>query len=83
MPAAVTHDNGRIRVEFSMRWYMRLPSLPLIAVSLLFLVVAAQTVRLDLSGYGRWSEAVVFSTLVLVLIFRPTGILGQQTADRA
>jgi len=34
-------------------------------------------------GYGRWSEAVVFSTLVLVLIFRPTGILGQQTADRA
>ncbi len=34
-------------------------------------------------GYGRWSEAVVFSTLVLVLIFRPTGILDQQLADRA
>jgi len=34
-------------------------------------------------GYGRWSEAAVFSTLVLVLIFRPTGILGQQLADRA
>ncbi len=34
-------------------------------------------------GYGRWSEAVVFSALVLVLIFRPTGILGQQLADRA
>jgi branched-chain amino acid transport system permease protein len=34
-------------------------------------------------GYGRWSEAAVFATLVLVLIFRPTGILGQQLADRA
>jgi branched-chain amino acid transport system permease protein len=34
-------------------------------------------------GYGRWSEAAVFTTLVLVLVFRPTGILGQQLADRA
>jgi branched-chain amino acid transport system permease protein len=34
-------------------------------------------------GYGRWSEAAVFVTLVLVLVFRPTGILGQQLADRA
>ncbi len=34
-------------------------------------------------GYGRWSEAAVFGILVLVLIFRPTGILGQQLADRA
>ena len=34
-------------------------------------------------GYGRWSEAVVFSVLVIVLVFRPTGILGQQLAERA
>jgi branched-chain amino acid transport system permease protein len=34
-------------------------------------------------GQGRWSEAMVFATLVLVLIFRPTGILGQQLAERA
>ena len=34
-------------------------------------------------GYGRWSEAAVFAVLVLVLVFRPTGILGQQLADRA
>jgi branched-chain amino acid transport system permease protein len=34
-------------------------------------------------GFGRWSEAMVFTTLVLVLVFRPTGILGQQLADRA
>jgi branched-chain amino acid transport system permease protein len=34
-------------------------------------------------GVGRWSEAAVFMTLVLVLVFRPTGILGQQLADRA
>jgi branched-chain amino acid transport system permease protein len=34
-------------------------------------------------GYGRWSEAAVFGALVLVLVFRPTGILGQQLGDRA
>jgi branched-chain amino acid transport system permease protein len=34
-------------------------------------------------GIGRWSEAVVFTTLILVLIFRPNGLLGQQTAERA
>ncbi len=34
-------------------------------------------------GVGKWSEAAVFTTLVLVLVFRPTGILGQQLADRA
>jgi branched-chain amino acid transport system permease protein len=34
-------------------------------------------------GYGRWSEAVVFGALVLVLIFRPTGLLGQNLGDRA
>jgi branched-chain amino acid transport system permease protein len=34
-------------------------------------------------GYGRWAQAAVFAALVLVLIFRPTGILGQQLADRA
>ncbi len=34
-------------------------------------------------GYGRWSEAAVFGTLVLVLVFRPTGILGQRLGERA
>ena len=34
-------------------------------------------------GYARWSEAIVFGILVLVLVFRPTGILGQQLAERA
>ena len=34
-------------------------------------------------GYGRWNEAVIFTALILVLIFRPTGILGQEVAERA
>ncbi len=34
-------------------------------------------------GYGVWSEVVVFTALVLVLVFRPTGILGQQLGERA
>jgi branched-chain amino acid transport system permease protein len=34
-------------------------------------------------GVGRWSEAAVFTTLVLVLVFRPTGLLGQAVTERA
>jgi len=34
-------------------------------------------------GYSRWSEFLVFVILTLVLIFRPTGILGQAAGDRA
>ncbi len=35
------------------------------------------------TGYSRWSEFLVFMVLTFVLIFRPTGILGQQLGDRA
>jgi branched-chain amino acid transport system permease protein len=31
----------------------------------------------------RWTEAVVFALLVVVLIFRPTGLLGEETSERA
>ena len=34
-------------------------------------------------GYLRWSEFLVFLVLTLVLIFKPSGILGQLTGDRA
>ena len=34
-------------------------------------------------GYGRWGGAVVFSLLVIFLVFRPTGLLGSHTGDRA
>jgi branched-chain amino acid transport system permease protein len=34
-------------------------------------------------GFSRWSEFLVFLVLTFVLIFRPTGILGQQRGDRA
>ncbi len=34
-------------------------------------------------GYSRWSEAIVFSVLILVLVFKPTGIMGQATTERA
>ena len=34
-------------------------------------------------GYSRWSEFLVFMILTFVLIFKPTGILGQQSGDRA
>ena len=31
----------------------------------------------------RWTQAVVFGILVLILVFKPTGILGEETAERA
>ena len=34
-------------------------------------------------GEGRWSQAIVFMVLILVLVFRPAGILGQQLGERA
>lgn len=34
-------------------------------------------------GYSRWSEVFIFGVLVLVLVFRPTGLLGQQLGERA
>ncbi|MBI2762553.1 MAG: branched-chain amino acid ABC transporter permease [Chloroflexi bacterium] len=34
-------------------------------------------------GYARWQEFLIFVILTLVLIFRPTGILGQHSGDRA
>ena len=46
-------------------------------------VIGFLEVATSVFGYGRWSEAVVFGALVLVLVFRPTGILGQQLAERA
>ena len=35
------------------------------------------------AGYARWSEAMIFGVLVIVLVFRPTGLLGQQLGERA
>jgi branched-chain amino acid transport system permease protein len=30
-----------------------------------------------------WTESIVFGILILILVFRPQGLLGEQTADRA
>jgi branched-chain amino acid transport system permease protein len=35
------------------------------------------------AGYSRWSEVAVFTVLILVLVFRPSGILGQALGERA
>jgi branched-chain amino acid transport system permease protein len=43
-----------------------------------FIEVGAQA-----SGYGRWGPAIVFTVLVVVLVFRPSGLLGQQLGERA
>jgi branched-chain amino acid transport system permease protein len=42
-------------------------------------VVAFYLPGLALNG---WSEAVVFTVLILILVFRPTGLLGQQVPDK-
>jgi hypothetical protein len=53
---AVTPEDGRIRVEWLMRWYARLPSLPLIAASLFYALAAAQILQQDLFGFGRFRD---------------------------
>jgi branched-chain amino acid transport system permease protein len=35
------------------------------------------------NGQQRWSQAILFMVLILVLVFRPSGILGQQLGERA
>ena len=34
-------------------------------------------------GYSRWSQFLVFMVLTFVLIFKPSGLFGQRTGDRA
>ena len=34
-------------------------------------------------GLARWSHAIVFGVLIIVLVFRPSGLLGQPIGERA
>jgi branched-chain amino acid transport system permease protein len=34
-------------------------------------------------GVSRWAEAIVFAVLIIVLVFRPSGLLGQPIGERA
>ncbi|MET1231984.1 MAG: branched-chain amino acid ABC transporter permease [Candidatus Limnocylindrales bacterium] len=47
-----------------------------------FIIGFVEVIAVQL-GYGRWSEAIVFAVLIIVLVFRPTGLLGQQLGERA
>src|SRR5262249_55527432 len=67
MAAAIIQANGRIRIELSPRWYMRLLALPVLAASLCFLVVTCQILRQDLFGGGYWREDWVGLVMCLVL----------------
>ncbi len=33
-------------------------------------------------GGAPWHEAVIFAILILILVFRPSGLLGQQTPEK-
>jgi branched-chain amino acid transport system permease protein len=37
----------------------------------------------DLQWDPRWTQVVVFALLILILIFKPTGLLGEETTERA
>jgi branched-subunit amino acid ABC-type transport system permease component len=32
---------------------------------------------------SSWTQSVVFAVLIMILVFRPQGLLGEATADRA
>lgn len=67
MAAAFIRNNGRIRLEFSMPWYMRLTSLPFLAGGLYFIYYSGQILRQDLFGYGHWRDD--WAALALCLTF--------------
>jgi branched-chain amino acid transport system permease protein len=33
-------------------------------------------------GGGAWTDAIIFGVLILILVFRPSGLLGQQTPEK-
>ncbi len=47
-----------------------------------FTIAFIEVFAVDL-GYSRWSEVAVFTVLILVLVFRPSGLLGQPVGERA
>ena len=47
-----------------------------------FTIAFIEVFAVDL-GYARWSEVAVFTVLILVLVFRPSGLLGQPVGERA
>ena len=46
-------------------------------------IIAFVEVGAVVLGFSRWGGAVVFALLVVFLVFRPTGLLGSHTGDRA
>ena len=47
-----------------------------------FIIGFIEVISAQLS-ISRWSEALVFGVLILVLVFRPSGLLGQPIGERA
>jgi hypothetical protein len=68
---AVIQENGRIKVEWLMRRYTRLSSLPLLAASLFFGFAAAEIAQQDLFGGGSvcddWLSFVLCAVYALCL----------------
>ena len=67
MAVAVIQENGRIKVEWLIRWYTRLSSLPLLAASLFFGFAAAEIAQQDLFGYGSVRDD--WLSFVLCVVF--------------
>lgn len=52
-------------------------------VQSLVLYIPDRDLPFGLPGGGTaWSQAIVFAILILILVFRPAGLLGQQTAEK-
>ena len=40
-------------------------------------------VKLYVPGWGaQWTPLMIFGVLILVMVFRPTGLLGEETPDK-
>ena len=77
MAVAITLQGETIRVEWLIRWYGRLASLPFLGVGGYFLGVAVLMLRDDVTGLGRLSEdwGALLVCLALALFIGTPGLL--------
>jgi branched-chain amino acid transport system permease protein len=45
-------------------------------------IIESASDSVTISGFSNWTNAIVFAVLILILVFRPSGLLGQQVPEK-
>ena len=83
---AVVVTASRAKAQYPWRSRWRFAELgirtPLAALNRRLLAAIVINVGGYFAGGQQWSDVVVFSILILVLVFRPTGLLGMRVPEK-